>query len=840
MFSENLKKYVGEKLEERKSYFPKITDRLDEIKNLPSDQKLLMEFLYAVMPLRDLGEYDTDIFLDYVRHSLWLYQNIEWCKELPEDIFLNHVLYYRINTENIVRNRSFLYEMIKDRIAGKGLEEAVIELNYFCAESLTYQTTDHRTMSPIAAYFSGYGRCGEESTFAVSVFRSAGIAARQVYTPWWAHCDDNHAWVEVFVNGRWQYLGACEPEEVLNRGWFSAASSRAMMVHSRVFSDYQTESFEECMGVDGCLSFYNNTSLYAPVKRLTIKVTEEGRAVGGAKLTFEILNMAQFGKISTLKTDSMGEASLYLGFGDVAVRAEKGELFGEVFVKAEEEYKEISLLPWEEERILTDTWVEFDFFAPTDHPDKAAGISREQKKLGKIKQRAAAEKREKRIEHYFDKEKADKYPEALTFFRSAKGNFEEVYRFLSKDTNPNRFKLLKTLSKKDFIDLKADILEDHLVEKDETLSDEMFEKYVLSPRLYNEEMTAYKSFIKNFFSEEEKSEFLKNPFLIRDYIDKNITYHREYDYVSITSTPIGTLRKKEGNILSKKMLFVAICRALLLPARINKITVEAEVYRNGNFIPVGMEKTDAASPEERDFGTLRLKVEEGGKWNYYNTYTLGKLSGHHFVTLDYENLTFHENELELTLPEGIYRLISTSRMPNGNQKSAYLVFRIRKGEEVLLELKEKEAELSDMLVHNEIADFEVKDESNKAKDLGEIVGKGTSLLAFLEEGSEPTEHVLNEMLERTSLLNAFSGKIIFVLNGKESLKNATLENTLKKIPKIEVYYDENLENAEPLARRMYVNPEKLPLLVLLKEGLIGVYACSGYNVGSVDLILRMV
>lgn len=68
---------------------------------------------------------------------------------------------------------------------------------------------------------TAYGRCGEESTFTVAALRSVGIPARQVYTPRWAHTDDNHAWVER-ADGEWYFFGACEPEPVLNLGWFNA------------------------------------------------------------------------------------------------------------------------------------------------------------------------------------------------------------------------------------------------------------------------------------------------------------------------------------------------------------------------------------------------------------------------------------------------------------------------------------------------------------------------------------------------------------------------------------------------------------------------------------------
>ena len=84
------------------------------------------------------------------------------------------------------------------------------------------------------------GRCGEESTLLVAALRSVGIPARQVYTPRWAHTDDNHAWVEAWADGKWYFLGACEPEPVLNLGWFNAPASRGMLMHTKV-SDVMKE-----------------------------------------------------------------------------------------------------------------------------------------------------------------------------------------------------------------------------------------------------------------------------------------------------------------------------------------------------------------------------------------------------------------------------------------------------------------------------------------------------------------------------------------------------------------------------------------------------------------------
>ena len=96
------------------------------------------------------------------------------------------------------------------------MKDAILEENHRCHERVTYQPSDARTSAPLATIRSAYGRCGEESTFTVAALRAIGIPARQVYTPRWAHTDDNHAWVEAWADGKWYFLGAYEPEAVFN------------------------------------------------------------------------------------------------------------------------------------------------------------------------------------------------------------------------------------------------------------------------------------------------------------------------------------------------------------------------------------------------------------------------------------------------------------------------------------------------------------------------------------------------------------------------------------------------------------------------------------------------
>ncbi|MBQ2352150.1 MAG: transglutaminase domain-containing protein, partial [Bacteroidales bacterium] len=169
------------------------------------DQKLSLEetealkFLYAYMPYSDLADYDGEFFLNQVKYAFKARDFFSWGKSVPEDIFRHFVLVYRVNNENLDTARMFIFNEIKDRIKDLSMYDAALEVNHWCHEKVCYRAADARTSAPLATIRTSFGRCGEESTFTVTALRAVGIPARQCYSPRWAHTDDNHAWVEVWV-----------------------------------------------------------------------------------------------------------------------------------------------------------------------------------------------------------------------------------------------------------------------------------------------------------------------------------------------------------------------------------------------------------------------------------------------------------------------------------------------------------------------------------------------------------------------------------------------------------------------------------------------------------------
>ena len=389
------------------------------------------------------------------------------------------------------------------------------------------------------------------------------------------------------------------------------------------------------------------------------------------------------------------------------------------------------------------------------------------------------------------------------------------------------------------------MLEDALIYAGEvrgTWEEDTYRNYLLYPRIYYEELTPYRAFIRGYFTDGQKEGFIKDPESIWRYIEQNIGYEPEFDYETICASPVGCLKLRQGNPLSRKILFAAISRTLGIPARLNRVTQEAEYLGSDGFrVPGKQQEAESGKAAGRKAG-LTLQAEDGGKWIYFQTWTIGKLEGMRFATLDYEGLRFDGKECRLELEAGIYRLITTARMPNGNQHASQRIFAVKEGEEKEIFVSLREGSIEDMLVRNEIPEFEVTNSAGERQKTGDILKGADGVICFLEEGAEPTEHVLNELMERAGDWNAMTDsgvRLVFIVRDKEALSNKTVSRTLEKIPAVTVVYDPEGESAEPVARRMYVDPEKLPLLAVTRAGMTGIYASSGYNVGSVDLMLKI-
>ena len=811
---------------------------LEEAKASVSEEVLLAaKWICANSPLSDLANYDFAIFLSCAEHGVYLREHSPFAKDVPEDIFLNYVLHIRVNEEELCDCRKFFHSQLAGRVEGLSMREAILEANYWNAENVMYQATDGRTISAMGAYRSAYGRCGEESAFGVNVFRALGIPARQIYTPRWAHCDDNHAWVEVWCDGKWYFLGACEPEEVLNKGWFTNASSRAMLIHSRCFSDI---SGEEVISKVGMANFLNNLKLYAVTTRLTVTVKDAaGAPVEGAQVSFGILNYSDIFPAAVVTTGADGIAALTCGLGTINIHVKKDSLHCERMVYTPDcDQVEIVL---QTETPVWDTWEDFVSVAPRDQIVNGAKPTEEQKELGLKRTAAANAKREQRVAEMFSEARARAVVEQGGYSQEiydllfeSRGNVERLIGFLEDGAFTAREKeaLLLTLSKKDRRDVDPDILREALALTRGYAAgrDDLFYPYIVCPRVFNEPLSKNRQFILDYFGDEQKAAFRADPAKVWRYIQENIGFDPTVEYGQIVTRPVGALTVKNASPLSQKILFVSICRALGIAARMNPVDQGAEYWQNGAFQPV--------QPLSEGSGTLIFEKEPEETWQYGPDFSVSFLVDGIYQRLELSDEKWENNQLRIPAHGGDYRIITDNRLPNGSIHASKYHLRLADGGTKTVKLRKFQADLSQMLDNFALDEFKVRDEAGQTV-LGSQLTEKKAVLMWLEEGMEPTEHILNEMLEQEADFQNLPADIVFMVHGKEALENAKLKKVLDTFPRIRVCCDSFVPNVETIARRMYVDPEKLPLIVVTTGTLNAVYACSGYNVGSGDMIVKI-
>lgn len=520
-----------------------------------------VDWLYRYMPLPDSQQYSREYWESNVRKTLEVRENMAW--DIPEREFLHFVLPLRVNNETLDHFRTLYSDTLCARVRGMSIADAALEINHWCHEQATYQPSDGRTGSPQDIILRGVGRCGEESVLTVAALRAAGIPARQVYTPRWAHTDDNHAWVEVWTGDGWHFMGACEPEAALDRAWFNGAVSRAMILHTKVFGDYKGP--EDVIQRTPCYTEINVIRGYVPARRTTVTVLEDGHPAKGASVSFRIYNYAEFYNVVTYKADSKGRAALDMGLGDMFVLAYKGDRFGFGVASGEDLTVELDHTFGEE------FTAELEIVPPAENPlEVSVTPEMAAENARRLALEDAVRASHDHINHDVEKFRAD-YPERA----------EAV---------------LSLLSKKDLADVKYDVLTDALLGTG-------------SQRVELEHLRPYRAELS---SPEVKG--LAHPGEIMDWCRKNIVVDNSRNPQNLRTSPITVWRTRKADSLGFKIFYVALCRSVGIEAEMDPVTGSVEKTAPQAFLRPVSDKyfRDYTLTRVTPQGTSLMDYEETG------------------------------------------------------------------------------------------------------------------------------------------------------------------------------------------------------------------------------------
>lgn len=799
-----------------------------------------MKFLYEYMPLSDIADYDPELFLQFCRHSLWVKENMPWGDIIDKNDFLNNVLQFRVNNEDIEFYSSRFYEELAPRIKGMTMEEAAIEVNYWCFEKATYQSTDSRTGSPFTVINNAYGRCGEESTFVVAALRSVGIPARQCYTPRWCHCDDNHAWVEVYTEKGWRFLGACEPENKLNHGWFRLPASKAMLIHSRVLSTCcadevitkQTERMTEI----------NVLSHYAKTKKITVSIVDENDCpVQDATVRFEVVNYCEFYPIAQLKTDVQGNVTFVTGLGDLMIYAHKGNSF--TYEKMDVSSKEHISLVLKDKTYMPTGTERWTMVPPIGGIQEEIPYTEEEIAAQKRRNDNAIDKRRNFEETFFgettSKEEARKYPilqeEISDCLMKARGNHKEILTFL--DNTPEdklywKVKMLGALPQKDISDVLATELEEHFtysIKYKDDYEENIFVEFVMNPRIWIEKIRKYRREIMEFFTEEQLRYFREEPLELRKWINSNFRLIDDKEYSNLCTSIKGMIRVRGGNKISHKIFFVAVLRSLGVPARIEKSDGKLAYHKNGKWNYIYEDN----KIDKKEFGKLILTGDNNVE--YYKNYTVSRFENGCYKTLDLDEIEWVDNEVEYDLEEGYYRVITANRQHDESNKVRVVHCEITRDHSTDVPLIFEKG-------CNEKKQVPVKDYSlinkNKEKDSLHNLMDTDNIVCFIRPGEEPTEHLLNEFMELKEKYHKLSGDVILLINNEDGYDDKTLMKACKELPELKVFIESSFE-LDDIYAGLGMKDCRLPLVLIThKEN--AVYGWCGYQVGIGQLLIESI
>lgn len=723
---------------------------------LTTEEFEALEFLYAYMPLADLTDYSTGYYLQNVRASFTARNEMGW--NVPEREFRHFVLPIRANNENLDTSRVVFYRELKPRIEGMSMQDAILEVNHWCHEKLTYKPSDARTLSPLSSVVSSLGRCGEESTFTVAALRAVGIPARQVYTPRWAHTDDNHAWVEAWADGKWYFLGACEPEPVLDLGWFNSPASRGLLMHTRVFGSY--DGPEEKVMIGPNFTEINLIDNYAKTARVDFTVVDEnGSPVDSALVDFKIYNYAEFYPALSKYTDAKGRTFLTAGMGDMMAWASKNGRYG---------YSKVSFGKDTEVTITISDQHTFDpqsmMIVPPPETANIPDVTPEQ--------RAENDRR-------FAREDSIRKAYMATFVQLdgtekgrllalSAGNHRVIAKFLEDHPDERALALLNSLSNKDLIDVTREILDDSYNAPEA----------ILCPRVENEFLSAYKSFFARSFGTGLQKEELLRPANLIKWVNDSITMLRDPKAWSIPMSPAGVYQARMADARSRNIFFVALARTLGLDARKDPVTGKIQYKDAGQWVDVDFE---ASSQVVAPTGTLVLNYEPTAilaNPYYYSHFTISKIENGRTRLL-----TFDEGQVDMgggvswanifkkgtPLDVGDYVLVSGNRLSDGSVPVTMRQFSVREGETTTLDLRITIPE--DRL--SVIGSFDAETRYCMEPDAEPVsvlstTGRGFYVIGFLTPRQEPSVHAINDLIAAKSGLEAW-GRPILLLTTAEGL-----------------------------------------------------------------------
>jgi hypothetical protein len=650
-------------------------------------------------------------------------------------------------------------------------------------------------------------------------------------------------------------MGACEPEPVLDFGWFTEPARRAMLVHTKSFG--ASGNSEDVINRYGNYTDVNNLAKYAITKRIFVKIIDKDRLpVSNVQVEYQLYNYAEFYPLAVVPTDENGISQFETGFGDLMIWAHKGDKFDFKKISVGETdtlTMQLSLKP------QVNNSIDLDLDVPVIH-SPLAGPSNEL--LEKNTERFNQENkiRQKYIESWMKTDEAKSLALKLKTDTSrvdkiiarSMGNYKEICSFLSQTPDSlitRALSLLEILPDKDLRDVKAYILSDHLANSFISANDtgecdvKTFIDYILNPRVANEMLVAWRHYFLTNLPSELVLNATHNPLLIVQYLNDNIRINEDENYYKTPLTPVGVNELKVSDSGSRAICFVAICRSLGIPSRLEPGRNVPQYFSENKWTDVYFSDQQRPDPDK---GFLKLhSFETNPVPEYYIQFTIARFENGRYNTLEYDfNKKITDFKNEIPLPPGHYMLVTGNRLINSKILSSITFFDLAENEHKTIEVKIRK-DLSEKNTFGSIDIMKIDSAYNSAKISESCTNDKRLVIIWADPEKEPTKHIFNDLLLLKSELDAWGGKfLIFTIGtGKDQTlfvpaNTINSENT-KGLPENTSFFIDNQLSVLKNSLRLNKPADMILPVVIVTDRSGKIYFIStGYRIGIGEQILK--
>jgi transglutaminase-like putative cysteine protease len=604
----------------------------DEIKHFIAESHahgydVWADFLLTSMEDVDLVNLRSCDFLAYFDALKRNRERVPWGSRIDGALFQHYILPHRVSQEPLENFTALyadtLYELIKDV---KDMREAVLRINEWTFTKMKYEPTARWDQDAMTTIQRGFGRCEEMAILCIKAMRAVCIPARKVYAPWWPFTNSNHAWIEVWIDGRWHFLGGAEPTD-LEHAWFNVPAKRAAMVMGVVYGEID-QGNEVIYRKEKGYTVINSTPNYAEVTDLRIRVLQNGAPQESVSVSLCVYNYSSLPPVGVKKTDGDGFVSFTVGRTDLFVYAARDSF--------------IDFRVWKPTGVSTDTMVlaisqkivpDTSFWMHTKRIEKMEEKPSYEPNRDSLKLLQALHLEricmvDSSLASVFPKEQKRK----LMVFYNAKGRAPVLLGFCTQlpDSLKETFiAYCDAIHPKDVVSIDTTGMRDELTAVRRSIAwcrkdvpDSILTAYVISDRILFEHIGMWRTAVQDEFITFKEERAIRTATTIFDWVDENIEKVEKKGYFGPMKHPLDVWKTERATDGERYLFAVAILRCLGIPARI-KWSYDALEFWDEEWQELRFEANEHERPER----WLGLQFFADGedvttKYRYYYDYSI--------------------------------------------------------------------------------------------------------------------------------------------------------------------------------------------------------------------------